>query len=490
MITGALPAPTPALPTAALQRWWPVLAIVIAALLQQALSSLDCDVSWLITTAERMLDGARLYRDIEEVNPPASVLLYVPPVAIGALFGLRPEIVTVALVTGLALLSLHHAARILALPPARSTPLVGAACAFSLLVLPADLFAQREHVALIASLPILALIAARWRSLPVRTADTWAAGLAAGIMVAIKPHLALALILPALGLVARQRSLTAVRTPEWIALALVCVAYLLVVQIAFPDYTARMLPLLRLVYLPGRDSWSNLLVGPMVMIPAVAAILTLWLARGRPSEATIVALLAAAGFAAAGLVQGKGYLNHGYPAVAAALVAITLELARAGHARAFGSLCALLLALCGTYAYARVPEPYALRDAIARVGPPKPRLLGVSFDFALGHPLTRWIDGRWVARRGSLWVTGNARQQLADPALPAAARRAYEAAEQADAAMLAADITRQRPDIILVDETPGVRWIATHPPLAQAMRGYRPATRVGHITLWTPRPRP
>lgn len=465
-----------------------MVAIVAAALLQQALTALDCDVSWLITTAERMLDGARLYRDIEEVNPPASVLLYVPPVAIGALLGLKPEIVTVALVTGLALLSLHHAARLLALPPTRSTPYIAAAVAFFLLVLPADLFAQREHVALIAGLPMLVLLVARSRRSPVRRADGWSAGLAAGIMIAIKPHLALALILPALWLVIRQRSLAAVRTPEWVAAALLCAAYLLVVQLAFPDYTARMLPLLRLVYLPGRDSWSNLLAGPMVMIPTVAAILTLWLSRGRPTNAAIIALLAAAGFAAAGLVQGKGYLNHGYPAVAAALVAITLELGRPGHARAFGSLCAVLLAFGGTYAYARVPQPYGLRDAIVRIGPPQPRLIGISFDFALGHPLTRWVDGRWVGRRGSLWVTGNARQQLADAALPVAERRRYEAAEQADAAMLAADIARQRPDIILVDDTPGIQWIASHPPLAQAMRGYRPATRVGHVTLWKPRP--
>lgn len=464
-----------------------MLAVVATALLQQALSSLDCDVSWLITTAERMLAGARLYRDIEEVNPPASVLLYVPAVAIGALLDQRPEIITVVSVTGLALLSLHQAARILPLLPSQRTPILAAACAFILLVLPADLFAQREHVALIASLPMLGLLVARSVRSPVRTQDNWRAGLAAGITVAIKPHLALALILPALWLVIRQRSLAAVRTPEWIALALVCAAYLLVVQLAFPDYTARMLPLLRLVYLPGRDSWPNLLAGPMVMIPAVAAILTLWLSRGRPSEATIVALLAAAGFAMAGLVQGKGYLNHGYPAVAAALFAIALELSRPGHARAFGSLCALLLALFGTYAYARVPEPYALRDAVVRIGPPKPRLIGVSFDFALGHPLTRWVDGQWVGRRGSLWVTGNARQQLADPALPEATRRAYAAAERQDAAILAADIAGHHPDIILVDDVPGPQWIAAHPPLARAMRDYQPTTRVGQITLWTRR---
>lgn len=457
--------------------------VIVAALVQQALSSLNCDVSWLITTAERLLDGARLYRDIEEVNPPASVLLYLPSVAVARLLGIAPEAMTVLLTGMLAILSLRHAGRILALPPA-ALAWLGASGAFILLVLPADLFAQREHVALIAGLPFLAIIVRRTQDRPIHVGDSWAAGIGAGIMVAIKPHLILALVLPQLWSSARQRSLAALKAPEWLALAGIGVGYLLIVQLAFPAYTAHMLPLLRLVYLPGRDSWGHLLTGTMVTIPVVAAILTLWLAGARPSDDVVALLLAAAGFAAAGLVQGKGYLNHGYPAVAASLLAITLQLSRAGHARTFGAACAAVLALFATYSYARVPEPRALSDAVQRLGPEHPRLAGISFDFSLGHPLTRWVGGEWIGTRGSLWVTGNAWQQLEDPALPPADRQAYERAEQDDAALLAADITGHRPDIILVDDLPGPCWIAAHPSLARAMESYRPANRVGTVTLW------
>ncbi len=459
---------------------------MLVALVQQAWSSLDCDVSWLITVAERMLDGATLYRDVEEVNPPASVLLYVPAVALGRWLALPPEPIVVLLVTTLAGLSIRHAARLLPCPVAHRAALLSAA-AFVLLVLPADLFAQREHVALIAGLPMLALLAARVQALPVRGVDAWSAGLAAGIMVVIKPHLALPLLTVAAWAVLRRRSARALLGPEWLAFAGVCFGYALLVRLAFPLYLDRMLPLLQLVYLPGRDTWANLLRGPMTIIPVSAAVLTVWLARGRPAPPTIAALLAAAGFLLAGWVQGKGYLNHGYPAVAAALLAIALELTRPGHARRFGALCAGILALFATYGYARVPEPYALRDAVARVGPAHPRLIGVSFDFALGHPLTRWIGGRWVGRRGNLWVTGNARQQLQDPTLAHARRDAFERAEGDDARILAEDIVRGAPDIVLVDTVPGAEWIAAHPPVARAMARYRPVERVGAVTLWTRR---
>jgi len=356
-----------------------------------------------------------------------------------------------------------------------------------LLVLPADLFAQREHVALIAALPMLALLVARAEGRGVRRRDALAAGLGAGIMVAIKPHLVLALLPVAVWAIVRQRSIARAVGGEWIAFALLCLTYAVVVRLGFPLYLDRMLPLLRLVYLPGRDSWAHLLSNTMVAIPAVAGALTVWLARGRVAAPTAAALLASIGLVAAGLVQGKGYLNHGYPAVAMALLAVALELARSGTARRFGALCGAILALFATYSYARVPEPYALRDAVLRVGPPHPKLIGVSTDFSLGHPLTRWVGGRWVGRRGSLWVTGHAQQQLQQAALSPARRGAVQRAEAEDAAMLAADIVRERPDIVLVDAAPGAGWIAAQPAVARAMAPYRPATNVGAVVLWVRR---
>lgn len=464
---------------------WPSL-VVLVALVQQAFSSIDCDVSWLITVAERWLDGATLYRDIEEVNPPASVLLYVPAVALARLLALPPEPATVLLVTALAGASIFHTGRLLSLSTDHRDALIAAA-AFALLVLPADLFAQREHVALIAGLPMFALLTRRAEAQPVAGRDAWTAGLGAAITIIIKPHFVLPFLAVALWATVRQRSARRMVGAEWLAVALGCLGYLLLVRSAFPDYFDRMLPLLRLVYLPDRDSWTNLLRDPMTIFPLICAIMAAWLGRGRLAPATTAALLASAGFVAAALVQGKGYLNHGYPAIALALSAIALELARPGHARRFGLVCTSILALFGTFLYARVPEPYALRDAIQRIAPRHPRLIGVSFDFALGHPLTRWLDGRWVGTRGDLWVTGNVQQPLKDPALTPARRAALLRAERDDAALLAADIARGKPDVILVDAVPGTTWIAAHPPLARAMADYRPADRVGAVTLWVPR---
>src|SRR3954454_18199857 len=76
-------------------------AALIAALIQSLFLTVDCDVSWLITVNEKMLAGQRLYADIVEVNPPASIWLYTPFVWFAHALHLRPEaVITTAFIAG------------------------------------------------------------------------------------------------------------------------------------------------------------------------------------------------------------------------------------------------------------------------------------------------------------------------------------------------------------------------------------------------------
>ena len=81
-----------------LPRWLPLALVCAVAVLLRHSTDDNPDVSWGLTMAERWLDGARLYVDIIKVNPPATVFLYVPPVALARLTGLRAEFFVDALV--------------------------------------------------------------------------------------------------------------------------------------------------------------------------------------------------------------------------------------------------------------------------------------------------------------------------------------------------------------------------------------------------------
>ena len=72
------------------------LAIGLLAVALQLRYGLLGDVSWLITADEKWLDGQTPYRDFIEINPPASLLLYWPAIALARLVGVSPEFAVAA----------------------------------------------------------------------------------------------------------------------------------------------------------------------------------------------------------------------------------------------------------------------------------------------------------------------------------------------------------------------------------------------------------
>src|SRR4051812_36692461 len=75
-----------------------LIVIVLVALVERWYVMPNANVAWLLTVAERMIDGQRIYVDTIETNPPFSIWLYLPAVWIGRLLRLRPEYVSDALV--------------------------------------------------------------------------------------------------------------------------------------------------------------------------------------------------------------------------------------------------------------------------------------------------------------------------------------------------------------------------------------------------------
>ena len=121
---------------------------------------LSPDVAWLITVSERILAGGRLYIDILEPNPPMAGYLYMPPVLVARALGLSPEPFVVLWTILFGLVSTGFAARDIT-----EHRLLKHAELFwpvaLLLVLSAwgEDFAQREHFATMASLPLIVSLA-------------------------------------------------------------------------------------------------------------------------------------------------------------------------------------------------------------------------------------------------------------------------------------------------------------------------------------------
>ena len=71
--------------------WWILIGITfLYSVYFNAKTLINHDVAWYIYGAERLLAGAKLYRDIIEVNPPLNFYLTIIPVSIAKILGLQP----------------------------------------------------------------------------------------------------------------------------------------------------------------------------------------------------------------------------------------------------------------------------------------------------------------------------------------------------------------------------------------------------------------
>ena len=204
----SLAAPRRSVGAVALFSYWPAVLVLAVAALVRCFIWLNSDVSWLLTLAEQVLAGARAYVDYSEPNPPASIMIYMPAILFAELFSISAEsALTILLFVG-ALVSLALVARALpgdALARVRERPLLLALACALLLILPGDNFAERENIALIVMLPLLAIYARRAGDARVEPALAVLGGLGGGVAIAIKPYFALALLLPFFFVLWRRR---------------------------------------------------------------------------------------------------------------------------------------------------------------------------------------------------------------------------------------------------------------------------------------------
>jgi hypothetical protein len=472
-------------------------AALVAAALRSALHT-NSDVAWLLTVGEKVLDGNRLYVDLLETNPPASVLIYVPAITVGRLLEIAPEGVLDAQLFLTSFLSLALAGLLLT-PAVRaraaSWPWLLPASIGIVLLLPSYNFGQREHFAVLCILPALAATAVRAHGLPVRGSLAVVAGLGLGLTVAIKPHFGLAVLLPELLLLTRSRSLRPLFRPENLVGGAVAMAYAGVVVAFFPAYLTDMLPLLRDVFLPVHYG-TQLLAAPATMLWAAMG---LWLLLApkqvRRDSLVLVAYLASTGFLAAFLIQGKGWSYQGYPSVALALFALAATVRKkpwsliwgGGTSRlALRAACGLALAalLCHcAVSFGGGRDFAAVASAIANLTP-RPKLIAVSADLSIGHPMVRHLEGQWVARACSQWITeGALLRQREDLSEPIRSRLQGHIARDMD--RLADDIRTGRPDIVLIH----LDWLdwrkrMASGRLAEAFAPYRHVRTVGDVELW------
>jgi hypothetical protein len=445
---------------------------------------LNTDVSWLIVVCQRMLDGQHLYRDIIEINPPMAAFAYLPGVALARVLGVDPRHVIDAQLLVLAAASLFAVSRILRLSPALSKlnwgPLAIWAAAV-VTILPMHVFAQREHMAMLTFLPALAVYAMRSNREPLPLWAILIAGVGAGITLAFKPFFTVPAALCILFAAIRSRSWLTLLAPENIIAAVLVMTVSVSTYIFYPEYFTVTYPLVRDTYLSWSMPASVIFLNDATLVFAIAMVSVLLARQKHPSDSLLlVTALASIGFAVSFFLQRRGWAYHSYPMVAVALLAMGYALTGATDAaprsRRREVASAFMLAvtfIVGMLWFNVTVYVGPVRQAVEGLMP-HPRILVLSGEAAIGHPLVRDIDGVWVSRQENLWIREFVRLTREKTVVDAATDAKLNDYLALERKWLIEDFKKLPPDLVLVDNLRNDwgAWARADAEVSQLLKAY------------------
>ncbi|WP_430387016.1 hypothetical protein [Blastomonas fulva] len=440
---------------------WLALAVTgLTALLIYPRFALTHDASWYLMATSMWLDGAELYRDIVEINPPLSFYLTAPAVLVSRAIPVTPTEAYFGYCTGIAALSAAWIIRLLArsaLAAAQRTMLFTAVLAV-FFVLPIAEFGQREHLMLTLAMPYLLVLALGDLGPGSSRGERIAIGLMAALGLMLKPYF---LLIPAgivLARLARDRQWQ--RLFDWpnLAIGAALPGYFGLIVLVHPAYLAEIMPPARLVYAAYDGHPLALWLRPEVG----AVLIATWIAlRHRTSlDRVLTALLGgAAGALACYVIQNKGWDYHVLPLAALLLLVaawiVPQRRAWRGNDRLLALLLGAVVLLTLGNQIARGPYRNPLADDLAAFVPgPGIGIAVLSADVAAGFPLVNRTSARWGSRYPAQWLVPGAhiRLQRGD----CAGQVCRELADVLDRARgnMVDDLIRHRPERVFIDENP------------------------------------
>ncbi|MBB4633782.1 GtrA family protein [Sphingosinicella soli] len=379
------------------------------------------DTSWYLVATEKFLNGARLYVDVIEINPPLAFYVTAPPIIVSELFGGGSTSAFLLYVTTLLFISLAWSGRIVAasegLVHAERIVLFGGVI-LSLILLPIPFVGQREHLMLVFSLPYFLALCLDPSGSNRKPMESFALGAFAFFGLAMKPYFLFAPLLVSAVAALQNKTLRVIISIENITIALLCGLYFLFIVVFHKEYIDHIVPMATEVYHAYGYEFFLVFTKPHFLVfPVVLYLIILQTGRLRDSYALRL-FAVATGFCAAYLVQFKGWPSHAYPMNVFLLLTLCAMIAR-GFGRKISALAAVLAAavmllppvLEGPYK-SRLLRPFLAAYPVPGVAP---SVLVLSSNLWASFPFVNLTGATWASRFPAQWLVPGAVGLLAEP---------------------------------------------------------------------------
>lgn len=280
-----------------------------------------------------MLGGTKLYAEIWEVNPPLWFWSALPSQWLAQHTGIAWQSLLMGQVLLLGAMSAWLVARLIHSPRMVDQAAMMLAQFWLVTIVPLADIGQREHLALIVSLPYAVLIARRHEAVPVSSLMAVGVGLLGAYGFALKHYFVVIPLMLEIWLLLNLRGNWRPWRPELIVLAVSALIYAVSVMLFAPEFLTVMVPMVRMAYDGFKVSPIMVVAQPWVMF---------WLATGiflysqrhnlsrkemRDRHAFFqVFMIVASGFAFAYFLQQKGWFYQSVPVTGALAMGLALVL--------------------------------------------------------------------------------------------------------------------------------------------------------------------
>jgi hypothetical protein len=275
------------------------------------------DVAILTHFAERMLSGAPMSEAYYEVNPPMSMIIYIPVIWMKHLLKLTMYDAHMIYVQMLTLISLGMTwglLKRLPFPEIKQKHFIFGLLVIGLIMVPNFSFGDREHIIMLGLIPFMLVQAALHLRADIPKSLSIPALVFGTIGIMVKPHYGLIPTVLMLWRFWSHKDCRFYKAPDFLALALGVIAYGVVLFTLFPDYLNIIMPDVIALYLPHTNPYvvQEMFVFGFVTACISVTALTFDITR---EQKTIIKWLMAVTFLlfVPYLVQGKGFDYHRIP---------------------------------------------------------------------------------------------------------------------------------------------------------------------------------